>query len=157
MKSILPLLIAASLALAGLAPAQDEHDPESRHDHAAGQGELDLKLDDGQRWPSDESLRRGMRTMREAFEDHHRAFEDGALDREGASRLADAVRESVDFMLANCELPPDADAELHKLLAAALGAAASLREDEDVDVGLHRLHEILGTYPEYFDDPGWEE
>lgn len=132
--------------------AQDE-----THEHAAPHAEagLDLKAPEQGKWASDESLRQGMSELRAAFEPQHAAYRDGEFDAEQAGELADAIETQVNFMFANCRLPADADAELHKLLAAALGAARSLREADDPHEGLHQLHRVLQAYPEYFDHPGW--
>jgi hypothetical protein len=56
---------------------------------------------------------------------------------------------------AHCNLPPAADAELHKLLAATLGTTRTLRESDDVHDGLNALHGVRESYGEYFDHPGW--
>ncbi|MFU8833592.1 MAG: hypothetical protein ACNA7J_15755, partial [Wenzhouxiangella sp.] len=51
-----------ALVLAPSVPAQsDDH-----HAHDMGQA-LELELDDGQRWATDESLRLGMTRIRDAF------------------------------------------------------------------------------------------
>lgn len=125
--------------------------------HASGTGELDLVRPDSGKWASDESLRQGMSELRSAFKPHHTAYRQGSFNVEQAAELADSIEESVNFMFANCRLPSDADAELHKLLAAALGAADSLRESDDLHEGLHQLHRVLQTYPEFFDHPGWSD
>jgi len=133
------------------------HDRHAQH-HAGKHGDVgmpELTLDEGQRWATDASLRQGMSDLRTAFETAHSAFERDALDREQAEQLADTIDDRVQFMFANCKLPPDADAELHKLLAAIMGAAVALRESDDVHDGLHRLHQAIDIYPEYFDHPGW--
>lgn len=162
MKNLLALLAAMMLTVSGTVAAQHEHesetmDKEAQHSEHDQHGELALQRDNGERWATDEPLRRGMEGIRDAFAPHHRAYEDGHFERADAAQLADSVQEQVDFMFANCELPPKADAELHKLLAATIGATQSLREDDDLHAGLHQLHEVIRTYPEYFDHPGWDE
>lgn len=162
MKNLLALLAAVMLAVSGMTAAQYEHesqskDKEARHHEHDQQGELALQHDNGERWATDEPLRRGMEGIRDAFARNHRAFKDGDFDRADAVDLADSVQKQVDFMFANCELPPKADAELHKLLAATIGATQSLRQDDDLHTGLHQLHQVIRTYPEYFDHSGWDE
>jgi hypothetical protein len=146
------------LAVAGTmtAHAQDQSPEHEREHHAAhGGAELDLARPDSGKWASDESLRQGMSELRSAFESHHTDYKEGNFDAGRAAELADSVEENVNFMFANCRLPADADAELHKLLAAALGAAQSLRESDNPHEGLHQLHQVLKAYPEFFDHPGW--
>ncbi|WP_376695619.1 hypothetical protein [Wenzhouxiangella sp. EGI_FJ10305] len=141
------------LLVAPIAVQSQDHE----HDHEAmhSSGELDPQRSDEGKWASDASLRQGMNKLKEAFEPAHGAYRNDRFDSEQATDLADDVEEAVNFMFANCQLPGDADAELHKLLAAALGAAESLRGSDAPHEGLHQLHRVLEAYPEFFDHPGW--
>lgn len=156
MNYLITPLLALVLALANVnfAAAQSE---QHEHDQHAAQdaGELDLARPDSGKWASDESLRQGMSELKAAFEPRHAAYQRGDFDAGRAAELADTIEEKVNFMIANCKLPAAADAELHKLLAAALGAAETLRASDDPHQGLHRLHRVLQAYPEYFKHPGW--
>lgn len=148
--------VALLLALGGMTIAHAQEQSHEHERHADPDGDrLDLTRPDSGKWASDESLRQGMSGLRAAFEPHHAAYREGDFDSEQAEELAATVEDKVNFMFANCRLPADADAELHKLLAAALGAARSLRESDDLHAGLHQLHRVLKTYPEFFDHPGW--
>jgi hypothetical protein len=151
---VLTLSLATLLSAATVAAAHDDH--HHHHHHHGDVADLELKHDEhGERWATDGPLRQGMDNILAAFEQAHGDFRDDGLDRQGAAALADEVEDQVRFIFANCALPADADAELHKLLAAILGAAATLREDDDVHAGLHQLHSALKIYGEYFDHPGW--
>ncbi len=154
MKTRALTLCLATLLMAGaLAADVDDH---HHHHHHGDVADLELKHDEhGERWPTDGPLRQGMDDIHAAFDQAHGDYRADRLDRQGAAELADEVEEQVRFIFANCALPADADAELHKLLAAALGAASTLREDDDVHAGLHELHTALKVYGEYFDHPGW--
>ncbi len=152
MKTLVLNLCLVTLLVAGFAAADDDH----YHHHHGDVADLELKHDEhGERWPTDDSLRQGMDNILSAFDGAHGGFRADRLDRQGAAALAEEVEDQVRFIFANCALPADADAELHKLLAAILGAAATLREDDDVHAGLHQLHSALKIYGEYFDHPGW--
>lgn len=152
---ITPLLtFLLALASANFATAQDEQHNHDQH-AAAHSGELDLARPESGKWASDKSLRQGMSELKAAFEPHHAAYQSGDFDARQAAELADTIQEKVNFMIAHCNLPTAADAELHKLLAAALGAAQTLRESDDQHEGLHQLHRVLLTYPEFFDHPDW--
>jgi len=157
MQRLTPVILSAILAMgaAELATAQDEAHGHDHHQAAHADAELDLKRPDSGKWASDESLRQGMAELNAAFEPNHAAYREGDFDAGQAAELADTIEEKVNFMFANCKLPADADAELHKLLAAALGAAQSLREDDDLHRGLHQLHQVLQAYPAHFEHPGW--
>lgn len=153
--TVMPILIVLlGLGAVVPSPAQDEAQDHS-HDEMHAAGALDLRKPESGKWASDESLRRGMSELRDAFDRHHGEFKVGEFDSGDAALLADQAEEQVRFMFANCALPPEADAELHKLLAATLGAARTLRQSDEPHLGLHRLHQVLQAYPKYFEHPGW--
>ena len=133
--------------------AQHEHDHEQHH-HAAG-ALAALELDHGERWATDEPLRQGMSRIRDAFDRRHGAFHDGEMSDRDYQGLADELGQAIDHIFAHCSLPPAADAELHKLLAAMLGARQQLA-DADAE-GMIALHRALVAYPEYFEHAGWIE
>lgn len=155
-RSILVSALAAlTLGLAAPLAAQEADHEHAGHETPAG-GELELERpDDGGKWAGDESLREGMTRLHAAFESHHADYQEGRFDPEQAEQLAAAIEEAVSFMFANCRLPADADAELHKLLAASLGAARTLRRSDEPHRGLHELHQVLKLYPDHFDHPDW--
>jgi hypothetical protein len=147
--------ILLAFSVTGTLAQSDDHDHHHHH-HAAG-AELELQLDNGERWLTDESLRGGMQSIRRHFDAAHGAYRAGQLDRQSAAALAEQVDEQVQYIFAHCNLPAAADAELHKLLAATLGATRTLRESDNVHDGLHALHGVLESYGEYFDHPGWPD
>ena len=126
----------------------------SQHVHEAA-GELDLELDEGKRWGTDASLRTGMSRIREAFEQKLPGFGDQSLTTRDYEALADVVDTQLGFMFENCDLPPAADAQLHRLLGFIAGASAGLREQDRRRAGMASLHRSLDAYATYFDHPGW--
>lgn len=143
-------LIAVSL-FGGTVRAQE---PGTDHGHHAAD-ELVLISNDGEKWASDESLRQGMDSIRQAFRSRVPGFREKTLGAAQYEALADDVEAQLAFMFNNCDLPPDADAELHKLLAFIAGAASDLRSDGERRNGMISLHRALDAYPEFFDHPGW--
>lgn len=76
------ILTAAGLLLAVMAQAQHVHEPAAAddHDHAhaqAGAMVLNMRLDDGQKWPTDAPLRAGMAAIQAAFDTDHAAIHAG--------------------------------------------------------------------------------
>jgi hypothetical protein len=135
----------------GTKHAHDDHD--GHHDHH-GQA---LSLDhDGRAWHTDEALREGMQRIRDAVALATAEQEASGHDAGRDAELADAVDEAVAFLFANCRLEPEADANLHILLARVMVASAALREDGESGEGLLGLIAALEDYPRYFDHPGWE-
>lgn len=149
-----PQAPAAQLA----SPHDETHDEvAAAHDAAADAHQHDdmhsmLRLDDGQPWATDAPLVEGMERIRAAVAE---AAAQSALDAAAAAALARTVRDQVDFLIANCQLEPDADATLHVFIAQLLGAAAALEADPASPEGLPQLQETLREYPRYFAHPGW--
>lgn len=148
------LVLGITMGCGALPAAETETTVDEHAAHATAVGELALQLDHGKRWATDEPLRTGMTAIRTAFEANHDAYHDHRMTAAEAGTLADQVDVAIRGIIATCKLPPAADAELHKVLAAALGAVNTLRGAE-FEPGMPRLHEALLAYGEYFDH--WEE
>lgn len=58
-------------------------------------------------------------------------------------------------MIANCELPADADAQLHILLEQILGGIEAMRSDAPLRGAVEVAH-ALEAYGTYFEHEGWE-
>jgi hypothetical protein len=133
-KSIRQGAVAAALALAFAGPAFAAGDVHS-HDHAAS--EAKLVLNQGQKWPTDAPLRQGMENIRSAVA---KGMKDEAL--------AKAVETEVAGIVQNCKLEPEADEQLH-IVIAELMAAVEAKDNA-------RLAHVLNAYGEHFDHAGWK-
>lgn len=149
------LILAASLAL-GAAPARAA---DHAHEHDA-HGAATLKLDNGQKWKTDAPLRQGMKNIKAAVQPHLHAIHENTLKAATYQTLAKRTETQIAFMVKNCKLAPDADAQLH-LVIAELGAAAEAMAGKDKaqsrQQGALQLVRALETYGEFFDHPGWSE
>lgn len=147
------LILATMLALNG-APAGAA---DSTHQHDA-HGATALKLDNGQKWKTDAPLRQGMARIKAALLPHLDAIHENKLKGPQYRALAKQTNAQIAFMVANCKLAPEADAQLH-LIIAELGAAAEAMAGDDKkqsrQEGAMRLHQALETYGSFFDHPGW--
>lgn len=150
------LILLGSSSIHAMPDADPDSDREHAGHHHADSASLDLQLNNGQPWETDAPLRKGMMDMRQAFEARHAHHQARTLGPDGYAALANEVENRILYLFANCELPSDADAELHKLLASAMGSVRILRS-ETPRPGMHQLHEVLETYATYFDHPGWQE
>ncbi len=112
-------------------------------DHSQAAGHARLTLNEGQRWATDQVLRTGMQRIHEAVQ-------------QNSPQLARTTREQVDYLIAHCELEPEADATLHGIIAQLLAGAQALSQDPRSTEGLEKIHHALRQYPEYFDHPGWQ-
>ena len=111
-KMLMSGLIALGLAFAPVGALAAEP-----HAHA---GAVEIKLDNGKKWPTDAALRRGMGEIRIAMSDaltpiHRNEFSAGAYE-----ALAARVQAQVDYVIANCRLPEEADQQLHIVLEQIL-------------------------------------
>ncbi len=150
------LALAAFLVLTASAQAQPEHDPGAHsHDHAQ-QGAAQLTLDHGQPWATDAPLRDGMERVRAAVATAEQAAAQGGMTAADAQTLTVAVEDAIAFMVRNCHLEPQADANLHILLGRLSAAAAAVKTDPGAADGLAQMLEVLDLYPRHFNHPGWQ-
>lgn len=157
-KSFLPTL---AIALALFCWAVQARAQADAHDHAASNAHDDhggtaLSLNNGQQWETDAALRHGMLEIRTAVAMLTPAFEAGQLTQTQAHQLSEAVHGSVNTMIEQCKLAPEADANLHTILAQLLKGSAALEAAPLSVDGLPALHRALETYGHYFNHVGWQ-
>ena len=136
------LALTVALAFAPLAYGQPAHE------HAHGSAEAKLVLNQGQKWPTDEPLRRGMENIRAAL--------GGGMKYQA---LADKVNAEVAGIVQNCKLEPQADAQLHLLIANILAGVEAMEgkvQGETRRAGAERIARALDAYGEHFDHAGWK-
>ena len=147
------LVWASSSAVPAIAQHQHEHE----HDPGAT-AVASIELDAGRKWATDASLRAGMADIRAAFDADHPAIHDGRQTDAQFEALARRIESQVNSIVANCRLPPEADANLHYLIAD-LSQGVSRMRGQDPGRSRHDgaalVHGALLAYGKYFDDPGW--
>jgi hypothetical protein len=150
------VLCLVAQATLGQAPAAGQEHAAHGHEHAhAADGAL--SLNGGKPWQTDAPLRRGMLQIRVASAMLTPAFEAAQLSQPQAAQLAEAVRLNVNTMIAECQLPADADANLHLILGRLLAAAEALETAPMAADGLPAIQAALQDYGHYFAHPGWQE
>lgn len=127
----------------------------SQHDH--GEHKPALPATGGQQWATDEALREGMTRLRQALDAALPSDPTQAISASQAMQLQADVEENVSFLIANCELPEQADAALHELLADLLRGAKALAEPAERDQSAQRILATLQHYPEVFAAPHWRD
>lgn len=157
------LPIAASAAGgARTEPASSGHQQE-HHAHGDASSALVSRLElgrDGQRWPTDPALRAGMASIRAAFDADHPAIHAGRQTDAQYEALASRIETEVNTIVAQCKLPPEADAQLHYVVGDLLQGVSLMRGGDPTKSrhdGAHRVHVALNAYGKYFDDPAWSE
>lgn len=158
-------ILVALLGLAGCDKhehgAAHENGSPHEHAHAHEHGDPDkaaasLTLDDGKKWPTDDSLRTGMTAIRDRLQAamgpiHANTFSGG--DYEG---LASAIDKEIGTIVASCKLPRNADDQLHLVLVQVTAGTAAMKKDGDRMGGAVKVMRALESYDQFFDHPGWK-
>lgn len=148
--SLMAVAAVASLA-APHARAEQAHEHSHHHAEAAvGQ----LKLNDGMKWSTDAPLRAGMAAIESAFEADHAAIHAGKLSDAAYEALAGRIEAEVNSIIANCKLPPEADANLHYVIADLSQGVSLMRGSDPARTrhdGAALVHGALIAYAKYFD------
>lgn len=108
------------------------------------------------RWTPDGPLKTGIRRAHTAV-DQLKHLEMGHLSAPMAVDRATEVEDAVMYMFANCKLAAEPDAALHGILVPLLGAAQALKADPQNVKALANMRTALARYPQYFNDPGWDQ
>ena len=137
------LALPVLLALASVVVAQD-------HDHHAAPAVAQEAP--AQRFATDAMLRAGMHGIRAAVEGLGH-YEMGHLRPEQAATLAAQVQAHVRDIVANCKLPPEADAALHVIIVPLMTNAAALEADPKELEAIAPMRAALADYVRRFDDP----
>ena len=134
------LALAFLLAFAGPAAAAGES-----HEHGHGAAEAKLVLNHGKKWQTDAPLRKGMENIRAVL-----------ATRQKPEAMAELVNAEVAYIVQNCKLPEDADAQLHLIIAELLAGAEAMK-GEHAREGAERVTKALDEYGRFFDHPGWRK
>jgi len=158
MRHLIPLSV-TTLVLAGLfalpVAAWPAHD-DVHVSHAAHATQAPAAAAPARQWPTDASLREGMRRIRVAVRGLEH-YEHGHMGIAQASAAVTLVDEAIAGMFADCKLEADADVALHGLLAEFIAGAEAVRTSPQVPMAkIARMRQALARYPQLFDDPRWD-
>ena len=149
--AVTALLAACLSAGAQIALAQDHH---AHHEGGAAR----LALNNGKKWATDDNLRQGMASIRDALAAELPAIHSGKASVAQYQALAEKVNDQITFMVQNCKLDKNADTMLHLILAeltAGADAMASQKNSNASHQGAEKIAHALEEYAAYFDHPGW--
>ena len=127
------------------------------HDHGSGAPQA-LQLNQGQKWGTDAPLRKGMDNIRGLVAPKLTAAHAGKLQPAQYRELAGKLENEVGFIVQNCKLAPDADAQLHLVIAdigAGLDAMNGKTAGTDPADGLLKVTQAVNQYRTHFDHPGF--
>ena len=130
--------------------------PHSDSSHAAH--EARLAFDQGRKWATDEPLRRHMGEIRAALSQRSGDILAGRLTDRQAQDLGTLIEARVALIVTDCKLPPEADANLHLIVADLVEAAEILqgRTKQKPQRGTAIAARAAQMYATYFDHPGWK-
>jgi hypothetical protein len=152
-RTLLALMLAAGLALASTSYAAPTHKHEAHAQHGAV---ASLQLNAGKKWETDAALRQAMGNIRQAVAASLPDIHENRLPAAGYAKLAGKVEAEVGSIVANCKLAPEADAQLHlvvaELLAGAEQMSGKLKKTRRQD-GAVKVIGALENYAGYFADP----
>ncbi len=146
--------IVVALGLVSAAPAK-AGEPHAHDDHSAT---VQLRLDNGKKWRTDEALRRGMDEIRKAIAESQTLIHENAFTPSQYDALAAGIQTQIDYVVGNCKLPEDADEQLHLMLEQLIDGVAEMKATTGGDKrakGAERIARALVQYGEYFDHSGW--
>jgi len=156
-KIIIAILSTATLLSMGakIALAQ-EHNHAHAH-HAAEKAQL--TLNNGKQWETDDNLRKGMSSIRDALSAELPAIHSGKATAEQYQALARKTNDQITFMVKNCKLEPKADAMLHLVLADIIAATDAMagKDSSEARKGAEKIAAALDNYGTFFAHPGWHE
>lgn len=147
------VLVVAGLALSTASFAAPAHKHDAHADHAAPTA---LQLNAGKKWATDEALRKSMGSIRQSVAASLHQIHQNRLTPTGYDALARKVEGEVGNIVANCKLEPQADAQLHLIVADLLAGAeqmsGKLKQAKRQD-GAVKVIGALENYASFFDDP----
>jgi len=144
------ITLLAGAAFAVLPAAASKH--ENAHEHGASPARL--ALDGGRKWSTDEALRVQMGELRHAVAYAHGAKRPPAEYR----ALGQVVEYRVARIVDECKLTPEADKNLHVVVAELIASADALQKEESSHArkAVQRATVALNEYGTHFDHPGWK-
>ncbi len=154
MKSVVIMQIVAVLTAFTIGCSHHSHN--AHHDHHAG--EAKLELNDGKKWETDESLRKGMTEVKRIVTVNLQKVREGRTSAKEYSDIANQVNDQIQFLIKNCKLPADADAQLHTLIAQMIGAAHKMKGPSSISEkqkGFFEVVNAVNEYGDYFHHPQW--
>lgn len=153
MKQSVAVLSLALAVAPGMALAQHAHGGHADHAAHAGHEAQAPGTADQAPWTPDAALTEGMRRVRGAVETLAH-LEMGHLGEGQVVTVAGDADAAIEYMFANCELPPEPDIALHGILARLMAATRDLHAKPADPAPVATMRAALAEYARLFDDPG---
>lgn len=149
------LILFIGLSAGSLSAATLAHDSHGHHHDSPAT----LQLNNGSKWQTDAPLRQSMANIRQSVDASLHDIHEGKLSNAGYGKLARFVENEVAAIVRNCKLAPEADAQLHLIVAELLEGAEQMsgkvRKAKRID-GAVKVIGALEKYAHYFADPDFK-
>jgi hypothetical protein len=152
-SSALVFIIALTFSgfIASLPTVASEHKHDNHHSKQAM-----MKLNNGEKWPIDASLHKGMKGIKESMEANISPIHYKKFTSEQYQALANEIKIQLVYLFENCKLPAKADAQLHTLLFKVMQGSEQMYKGDNQRGGAIEIIKALQQYPQYFDDKNWQ-
>lgn len=153
-----PLLILATLCLS-FSGASFAAGNSAAHEHEHTASAASLQLNAGKQWETDGPLRQAMGNIRQVMAGALHDIHENRLSAKGYGKLAKKVEAEVGNIVANCKLGPQADEQLHIVVAELLGGAEEMSGKVKGGKRQNGAVKVIGAlekYSNYFDDSGFK-
>lgn len=148
-KSLIPTVVALGFVMGLPALAAEPHA------HGGTAATVQLQLDHGKKWQTDDALRRGMSQIRTDMAESLTPIHNNAFTPVQYEALAGRIQAQIDYVVGNCKLPEQADQQLHLLLEQIIDGAGEMKAATGRDQGAAKIVRALAQYGEYFNHAGW--
>lgn len=128
------------------------------HTHEHGKNSAKPTLNNGKKWETDAALRRGMQNIRTTMQASLPEIHEGKLSNTQYDEIARKISDEVGYVVANCKLEPQADAQLHLVIADIMDGVDVMRgkvAQAKRQAGAVQVLDALDKYATYFHHPGW--
>lgn len=153
MKSPIVILLAVALSspFAALA-ATDAHDHGKSSPHK-------LELNAGKKWGTDDALRQAMSTIHTSVSQILPKAHSGKAKAADYEAFSKDITAQVAYIVENCKLDPQADAQLHIIVAdimSGVEAAEGKEGEKQRASGVVKIAQASNAYGKHFDHAGWK-
>lgn len=127
------------------------------HDEHHGNTFTSMTLDQGNKWPIDDSLHIGMTEIKKLMTTNLADIHQNKFTDQQYSTLANAIQDQLNYLFVNCALPSSADAQLHILLSGVMQGVSQMNTNNEKQKGIILVMQALKNYFVYFNDPHWDD
>ncbi len=110
-----------------------------------------LKLDNGEKWPTDKALRTNMSEIHDHVKKDIGKIKKNLMTMSEYQKLGRAIEVNIKTIFKKCKLPTKADAQLHIIMAGLLGANKTLTDGSSKIEKRKAIDEVLMNYRAYLD------